>query len=183
MWWFACGGAALLGLLGGGATSPPGSVAALTISVGALGALTGTCCRLSSESLPEDLGRAIARSAVIGAVAILGIVLPFLVLGRAWFVGVFLLGVTSPPSVKWCRSRWHAPTPPGGLSGVETELWTTWAMSGQALRHPMSAADAAVLLDVRQQVLDELVARYGGIPGQLWPDGQAPPESGARRRT
>ena len=182
MWWLVCGALGLLGLLGGLATAPPGSVSALAITVGALGALVGTGCRLSSETLPEtDLGRAVARSAGLGAVAILGIVLPFVVIGRVWFAGVLLLGVTSPPSVRWCRSRWHGPAPFGGIAGVEAELWTAWVMSGRALEHPLSAADAAVLIELRQEVLDELSARHGGIPAQLWSAGHMPPASGEHR--
>ena len=182
MWWLVCGGAGVLGLLGGLATSPPGSVTALAVTVGALGALVGTGSRLSSDSLPEThLGRAVVRSAGLGAVAILGIVLPFLVLGRVWFAGVLLLGVTSPPSARWCRSRWHGRASMGGLTGVEAELWTAWVMSGRALEHPLSAADATVLIELRQQVLDELSARHGGIPTQLWSAGQLPPASGEHR--
>jgi len=182
MWWLVCGAAGVLGLLGGLATSPPGSVTALALTVGALGALVGTGSRLSSDSLPEThLGRAVVRSAGLGAVAILGIVLPFLVLGRVWFAGVLLLGVTSPPSVRWCRSRWPGRAPLGGFTGVEAELWTAWVVSGRALEHPMSVADATVLIELRQQVLDELSARHGGIPAQLWSGGQLPPASGEHR--
>jgi len=179
MWWLVCGAAGVLGLLGGLAASPAGPVTALAISVGALGALGGAGCRLSTEALPEDLGRAIIRSSWLGAVAMLGIALPFLVLGRAWIAGVLLLAVTSPASVKWCRSRWGS-APLGGCAGVEPELWTAWVMSGRALRHPLSAADATVLIEVRQRVLDELVAQHGGIPAQLWSAGHAPPAPGER---
>lgn len=182
MWWLVCGTAGTVGLLGGLATSPPGSVTALVISVGALGALMGVGGRLSSETLPEtDLGRAVLRSAGLGAVAVLGLVLPFLVFGRFWFAGVLLLGVTSPPCVRWCRLRRRGPALPRGLSGVEAELWTAWVVSGRALGHSMSEADATVLIEVRQQMLDELVARHGGIPEQLWSAGQAPPTPGGRR--
>ena len=182
MWWLVCGAAGVLGLLGGLATSPPGSVTALAVTVGALGALVGTGSRLSSDSLPEThLGRAVMRSAGLGAVATLGIVLPFLVFGRVWFAGVLLLGVTSPPSVRWCRSRWPGRAPLGGLTGVEAELWTAWVVSGRALEHPMSVADATVLIELRQQVLDELSARHGGIPEQLWSAGPLPPASGDHR--
>ena len=181
MWWLVCGAAGVVGLFGGLAASPTGVVTALAISVGALGALTGAGCRLSTDALPEDLGRAIVRSAGLGAVAMLGMVLPFLVFGTAWFAGVVVLCVTSPPIVRWCRSRWHGPAQLGGVAGVEPELWTAWVMSGRALRHPLSAADATVLIEVRQRVLDELVARHGGIPAQLWSAGQSPPTSGERR--
>lgn len=182
MWWLVCGAAGVLGLLGGLASSPPGSVTALAVTVGALGALVGTGTRLSSDSLPEThLGRAVVRSAGLGAVATLGIVLPFLLIGRGWFAGVLLLGVTSPPAARWCRSRWHGHAPLGGITGVEGELWTAWVMSGRALEHPMSVADATVLIELRQQVLDELSARHGGIPEQLWSGGPLPPASGDRR--
>lgn len=180
MWWLVCGAAGVLGLLGGLAASPTGSVTALAISVGALGALGGAGCRLATEALPEDLGRAIIRSSWLGAVVMLGIALPFLVLGRAWIAGVLLLAVTCPASVTWCRSRLGS-APLGGFAGVEPELWTAWVMSGRALRHPLSAADATVLIEVRQRVLDELVAQHGGIPAQLWSVGHAPPAPGERR--
>ena len=182
MWWLVCGSAGTLGLLGGLVSSPPGSVTALAISVGALGALMGVGSRLSSETLPEtDLGRAVLRSAGVGALAVLGLVLPFLVFGKAWFAGVLLLGVTSPPCVRLCRLRRHGPALPWGLTGVEAELWTAWVVSGRALGHSRSMADTTVLIEVRQQMLDELVARHGGIPEQLWSAGQAPPAAGGRR--
>lgn len=182
MWWLVCGTAGVLGLLGGLVSSPPGSVTALAITVGALGALVGVGSRLSSESLPEtDLGRAVLRNAGLGAVAVLGLVLPFLVFGKAWFAGVLLLGVTSPPCGRWCRSRWRGPALLGGLAGVERELWTAWVVSGRALGHSRSVADATVLIEARQQMLDELVARHGGIPEQLWSPGQAPPAPPAPR--
>jgi hypothetical protein len=181
MWWLVCGAAGVIGLLGGLATSPTGPVTALAISVGALGALTGAGCRLSTDALPEDLGRALVRSAGLGVVVILGFVLPFLVFGMAWFAGVLLLCVTCPPSVRWCRSRWRGPSSFHQPAGIEAEQWAAWVMSSRALEHPLSAADAAILIEVRQQLLDELVARHGGIPAQLWSAGQAPPTSGERR--
>lgn len=181
MWWLVCGAAGVVGLFGGLAASPTEAVTALAISVGALGALTGAGCRLSTDALPEDLGRAIVRSAGLGAVAMLGIVLPFLVFGMAWFAGVFLLGVTSPVSARWCRSRWHGGAQLEGFVGMDAELWAAWVMSGQALRRPLSEADATVLIEIRQHVLDELVARHGGFPAQLWSAGHAPPASGERR--
>lgn len=175
MWWLVCGAAGLVGLLGGLAASPPGLVTALAISVGALGALTGTACRLSTDALPEDLGRAIVRSAGLGVVAILGFVLPFLVLGRVWFAGVLVLCATSPASLSWCRSHRHGPSSSfHGPAGIEAELWAAWVTSGRALEHHPSAEDAAVLVEVRRQVLDELVARHGTIPVELWSAGQAP---------
>jgi hypothetical protein len=180
MWWLVCGAAGVVGLLGGLAASPTGPVAALAISVGALGALTGAGCRLATETLPENIGRAMARSAGLGVVVILGFVLPFLVFGPVWFAGVLALCVTCPPSLRWCRSRCRGPSSFDQPTGIEAEQWAAWVMSGRALEHPLSAADAAVLVEVRQQVLDELVARHGTIPVELWSVGQAPPRAGDR---
>lgn len=172
MWWLVCGGAGVLGLLGGLAVSPAGVAVPLAISVGGIGALVGVGCRLSFQPLPEaDFGRAVLRSAGLGVIAVFGLVLPFLVLGRLWFAGALLLAVTSPPCIRWCRSRWGGPSFFHESSGIDTEQWTAWVMSARALEHPLSPADATVLVAVRQQMLDELVARHGTIPVELWSTG------------
>jgi hypothetical protein len=181
MWWLACVGAGVLGLLSALAAAEPASVFPLAISVGAMGALAGLGCRLSCEPVPEEhLGRAVARSAGLGVIVALAVVLPFVALGRAWIAGALLLCVTCPPSARWCRSRWRGLAFMAGPTDDEAELWELWAMSSRALEHPLSAADATALVGVRQQVLDELVARRGSIPKQLWSGGPAPPDAGAR---
>lgn len=170
MWWLVCGVAGILGLVGGLVVLPATSVVALAISLSICGALMAVGCRLSFGSWPEaDTGRIVVRSAGLGVVVAFGAFLPFLVLGKAWFVGLVLLGTTSPPVVGWCRSRWHRPEFGADSSGADAELWAVWAASGRELAHPRSVDDALLLVEVRGQVLDELVARCGSIPGRLWP--------------
>jgi len=178
MWWLVCGVLGIFGLLGGLALSPAGSVMALAISVGWGGALVGGACRLCLEPWPETgVGRAVLRSSGLGAVAALGVVLPFLVCGWLWFAGALLLGLTSPPCVRWWRSHWRERTVSDEPAGIEAEQWAAWVLSGRALEHPLSVADAAGLVDARQQMLDEIVTRHGSIPGGLWPTSHGPPVS------
>ena len=183
VWWFVCGVAGVLGFVGGLAVAPAESVAAVAVAFAVVGALLAVCLRLSVGPWPEtDSGRVITRSAGLGVVGALGAVLPFFVLGHAWFAGLVLLGVTFPPLVDWCRSRWRRRDVLAAGGDIDPELWTVWAAAGRELAHPRSAADALALIELRGQVLDELESQCGSIPRELWVADRPPSEPDAPRR-
>ena len=182
VWWFVSGLAGVLGLVGGLAVAPVESVVAVAVSFAIVGALLAVCLRLSVGPWPEtDPARVVLRSAGLGVAVVLGTVLPFFVLGHAWFAGLLLLGATFPPWVDWCRSRWRRRDALAGSRDVDPELWVVWAAAGRELAHPRSPADALALVELRQQVLDELESRCGSIPGRLWVADRPPSEPDAPR--
>ncbi|HET6987010.1 MAG TPA: hypothetical protein VFI00_10350 [Kribbella sp.] len=107
------------------------------------------------------------RAAVTGGVVIAGIVACagyIVLLGVAGLGLVVVLGITSPPVVRWCSLRvGHIPgrrfrRRKGALTTAE--LCRQWRDSYDALRHASSAAARLRIVEARQHYLDELERRH-----------------------
>jgi hypothetical protein len=104
------------------------------------------------------------RSAVIGVTVITAIVAcagTVVLFGAAGPAVVVLLGVTSPPAMRWCGRRLgHIPGRlEGGGALTTAELCRHWQDSYQTLRNATTAAARLRIVETRQLYLDELERR------------------------
>ena len=103
---------------------------------------------------------AVAGGAVIaGSVACAGYIV---LLGPAGLGLAVILGVTSPPAMRWCSRRvGHIPRRRFRRRALTTaELCRQWRDSYDALRHATSAAARLRIVEARQHYLDELERRH-----------------------
>lgn len=182
LWFIAVAVACLIGL-GGTVVAVPLSLILWTgVALAVFGALMAV-------SFKEDLAG--VRHPILwgAALAVAPALVPGLsrVLGDATLPVVVLLVVASPWVVTLAERRlrpWLRPASivRAGMAAPDEALRRQWEESTRQLGEAGSVADRLVVVQVREQILDDVAARHGGqLPAFIW--GQTSPPGGLDRRS
>ncbi|WP_457208285.1 hypothetical protein [Nocardioides sp. P5_C9_2] len=174
-WHVVNGAVCLLALVGTALAVQPVLFLAIGATLAMLGALMGVAFQeeLTSVRHPILTGAALATT-------------PALLPGLATVLGGATLGVTallvlsSPWVVAWVDRRlrpWLLPARivQAGMAEPDEALRRQWAESTRQLAKATSLADRLVVVQARQQILDDVAARNGGrLPPFVWTTPEAP---------
>lgn len=169
-WWAAAGGAAVVGAVFTPVAMGTGHAVPLLVSLSVLGAIMGWAVfgELPGVRHPVRLGIATFTTPFVmpGLLLLLG---P----ATAWAL-VGTLFVTSPyvqvPIRRLVAERQHpSDIHRAGHASPEEALRRQWLESTRQLRRAPSDADRLLVVDLRAQILDDLVVHNGGhLPPYVW---------------
>lgn len=174
-WWTAAGLTAAAGALGTPAVMSTAAALTMLIMLALSGAGMGWAFSGEGPGIQRSIlrgtGLFTAPCLVPGLIHLLGPV--------AWALVATIL-LTSPTSVGLIRRLSARGLPPNHTdraapASPDAALRREWLESTRQLQRANSDSDRLLIVEVRAQILDDLVARYGGrLPRYVWAGAEAP---------